>query len=256
MSKALSGTDAEDGAQGASVAGAAGALAAALHFAGALKSLPGAAALPVDLTLATAAALLPSLMLLAAARRWCVDAALALPLAGCALLPLWLVAAGSWSASAAVLAEKLPQAALLGPLMLAAGALVGAEATARRCFCSAAVGIGLLVGGAVAWGVATDSVVLGGAPGADPARVRVQYQIAGLSVACAAGLAALRLVEARGAAVRLFWAAAVSALAVAVLVPGGRRCSGWASRWRVRRRCACGSSAGAGRPCCGSGRRV
>jgi O-antigen ligase len=204
------------------VAGGAGVAAAALHFAGALKSLPGLAALPVDLTLAAAAALLPLSLLLASARRWRVDPALAVPLGGCALLPVWLVAAGSWSASTAVLAEKLPQAALLGPAMLAAGALVGAEDAARRCFCSAVVCIGLLVGGAVAWGVATDSVVLGGAPGADPARARVQYQIAGLAIACAAGLAALRLSEARGAAGRLFWAAAVSALAAAALVPGGR----------------------------------
>jgi O-antigen ligase len=204
------------------VAGAAGAVAAALHFAGALKSLPGAASLPANLTVAAAAALLPLSLLLASARRWRVVPAMAAPLAGCALLPLWLVAAGSWSASSAVLAEKLPQAALLGPAMLAAGALVGAEAAARRGFCSATLCIGLLVGGAVAWGVATDSVVLGGAPGADPARVRVQYQIAGLGIACAAGVAALRLVEERGAAARLLWAAAVSALALAVLVPGGR----------------------------------
>lgn len=70
------------------VAGGAGVAAAALHFAGALKSLPGAAALPVDLTLGAAAALLPLLLLLAASRRWRLDAALAFPLVGCALLPL------------------------------------------------------------------------------------------------------------------------------------------------------------------------
>jgi hypothetical protein len=218
-----------EGAEGESRGGAGaggvvvGAMAAALHFAGALKSLPGLAALPVDLTAAAAAALLPCSLLLAASRRWRVDAALAFPLAGCALLPLWLVVAGSWSVSAAVLAEKLPQAALLGPAMLLAGALVGADRAARRGFCAAAIGIGLGVGGAVAWGVATDAVVLGGAPGADPAaRARVQYQIAGLAVACAAALAALRLVEARGAAARLCWGVAALALAAAALVPGGR----------------------------------
>ncbi len=204
------------------VAGAAGAAVAALHFAGALKSLPWSAALPFDLTAGAAAAALPLLFLLAAARRWRADPALAAPLAGCALLPLWLAAAGAWSASAAVLAEKLPQAVLLGPAMLFAGALVGADAAARRAFCSASLFIGLAVGGGVAWGVATDSVVLGGAPGADPARARVQYQIAGLSVACAAALAALRLVEARGAAARLAWGAVALALAAAALVPGGR----------------------------------
>jgi len=83
------------------------------------------------------------------------------------------------------------------------------------------VAIGLLVGATVAWGVATDQVVLGGEVGADPARIRVQYQLAGLAIACAAGLAAVRLVEARGAA-RLAWGLAVLALAVAVLLPGGR----------------------------------
>jgi hypothetical protein len=80
---------------------------------------------------------------------------------------LWLAAAGSWSASASVLAEKLPQAALLGPAMLAAGALVGADAAARRAFCSAALAIGVAVGGGVAWGVATD---FGGAGRGRPAR--------------------------------------------------------------------------------------
>lgn len=209
-------------APGALIAAGAGIAAALLHFAGALKGLPGATSLPVDFTLAAAAALLPLTLLLAAGRRWRVDAAMALPLAGCALLPLWLVAAGSWSASTAVLAEKLPQAVLLGPAMVATGAVVGADPAARRGFCAATIGIGLLVAGAVVWGVATDSVVLGGLPGADPARARVQYQIAGLAIACAAGLAALRLVEVRDAGARLVWSAAALALAVAALVPGGR----------------------------------
>ena len=155
------GATAWDASQAAAFAGGAGSAAAAVHFAGALKSLPGVAALPVDLTVAAAAAMLPLLLLTAADRRWHLDRALAAPLAGCVLLPMWLAVAGSWSASAVVLAEKLPQAALLGPAMLVAGALVGADAAARRGFCSTTLGIGLLVGGAVAWGVATDAVVLG-----------------------------------------------------------------------------------------------
>ena len=238
-------------------AGGAGSAAAAVHFAGALKSLPGVAALPVDLTVAAAAALLPLLLL---TRR---GSALApgpgarrcrSPAASCCRCG-WS-SAGSWSASAAVLAEKLPQAALLGPAMLVAGALVGADAAARRGFCSATLGIGLLVGGAVAWGVATDAVVLGGAPGADPARVRVQYQIAGLAIACAAGLAALRLVEARGAAARLAWASWRWRWRWRRWCrAGARRCSGSGSASRGRRRCACGSRAGAGRRCCGARRR-
>lgn len=196
--------------------------AAALHFAGALKSLPPLAALPLDLTALAAAALLPSLALLALLRRWRLHRALALPLLGCGLLPPWLVLAGSWSASGAVLAEKLPQVVLLGPAMLLAGLLVGADGPTRRRFCAAVVAIGLLVGAAVAWGVATDGVVLGGTGPVDPARVRVQYQLAGLAIACAGGLAAVRLAEARGGAARLAWAAVVLALAAAALVPGGR----------------------------------
>lgn len=208
-------------AEAALLAGGAGVLAAVLHFAGALKSVPPVAALPVDLTAAAAALLLPCLSLLALDRRWRLDPALVLPLLSVAGLLLWLVLAGSWSTSRTVLTEKLPQVVLLGPPMLAAGLLVGADGPARRHFCAAVVAIGLMVGATVAWGVATDQVVLGGAVGADPARIRVQYQLAGLAIACAAGLAAVQLFETRGAA-RLAWVLTVLALAVAVLLPGGR----------------------------------
>ena len=198
-----------------------GLVAAVLQFAGALKSLPGLATLPVDLTLVAALLLLPSLAVLLLVRDWRIGRGLALPLLGAGLLLLWLVLAGCWSSSRAVLAEKLPQAVLLGPLMLAAGLLVGGDGPSLRRFAAAVVAIGLLVGGGVAWGVATDQVVLGGQLGADPGRVRVQYQLVGLAIACAGGLAALRLVAARGAA-RLGWGLALLALAAASLVPGGR----------------------------------
>jgi O-antigen ligase len=52
--------------------------------------------------------------------------------------------------------------------------------------------------------------------------VRVQYQLAGLAIACAAGLAALRVAEARSSR-RLVWLAVTAGRAAAVLVPGGRR---------------------------------
>jgi O-antigen ligase len=204
------------------LAAATGPLAAVLQFAGALKAVPLLARLPVDLTLLAGAALLPSLGLLALLRRWRLHRALAWPLLGCGLLLPWLVLAGCWTTSRAVLAEKLPQVVLLGPPMLLAGLLVGADGPTRWRFCAAVVGIGLLVGAAVAWGVATGGVVLGGTGPADPARIRVQYQLAGLAIACAGSLAAVRLVEARGVAARLGWGLVCLALAVAVLVPGGR----------------------------------
>ncbi len=198
-----------------------GLFAALLQFAGALKSLPGLAALPVDLTLIAALLLAPSLLLLLVLREWQVGRGLALPLAGLAGLLVWLVLAGAWSSSRTVLAEKLPQAVLLGPAMLAAGLLVGADGPTLRRFAAAVVPIGLLVGAGIAWGLAQDAVVVGGEVGADPVRIRVQYQLAGLAIACAGGLAAVRLTEAEGWA-RPGWGLVVLALAAASLVPGGR----------------------------------
>ncbi|RAI60964.1 O-antigen ligase family protein [Roseicella frigidaeris] len=203
------------------VAAGSGLLAAALQFAGALKSLPGLAALPVDLTLLVALPLLPALALLLLARRWEMRPILAAPLLAASLLLLWLTLAGGWSSSRLVLAEKLPQLVLLGPAMLLAGLLVGADAASLRRFCSAVVVIGLLIGAATAWGVMNGTVILGGALGQDPQKLRVQYQLAGLAIACAAGLAALRVMEARGPG-RVGWVAILLLLGLAVLVPGGR----------------------------------
>lgn len=200
--------------------GAVGLAAAALQQAGALKSLPGLAALPLDLTLLLLLGLLPGAALLAAGRRWRLAPALAVPLLAALLLPGWMVLAGCWTPSRAVLAEKLPQAVLLGPAMLGLGLLAGAERGALRGLCAGTMAIGLVAGAAVAWGVAAGQVVLGGEPGADPEKVRVQYQLVGLAIAAAAGLAALRAAEPGPA--RPAWAAATAALAAAALVPGGR----------------------------------
>ncbi|WP_120007152.1 O-antigen ligase family protein [Teichococcus vastitatis] len=200
----------------------AGLAAAALHFAGALKSTPPGAALPVDLTLLSAALLVPSLLVLLLTRRWWLHGALALPLAGAALLWLWLVLAGSWSRSAVILPQKLPEIVLLGPVMLMAGMLVGADAASRRWLDRATLGTGPLVAASVAWGLATGKVVLGGLAGASPDLLRVQYQLAGLAIACAAGLGAVRIVEAAAWPSRLFWGVFTLALSAAALLPGGR----------------------------------
>ncbi|TDG28096.1 O-antigen ligase domain-containing protein [Paracraurococcus ruber] len=202
-------------------AAGAGLLAGVLHLSGALKGLPGLAALPLDLTLLAALLLAPPLLFLLAGRDWHLATPLGPPLAGAALLLLWLVLAGGWSASRLHLAEKLPHIVLLGPAMLAAGLLVGAEARALRWLAGFTLLAGLVIGLATAWGVATNTVVLGGDGPPDPGRIRVQYQLAGLAIACAAGLAAVRLLEARGAA-RLPWLLLTLGLALAVLVPGGR----------------------------------
>jgi len=198
-----------------------GGWAAALHFAGALKSLPGLAEAPLDPTLLAALGLMASLALLLPQRRWDFAPALALPLAGAGLLLFWLVLAGGWSLSRQVMPEKLLQLVLLAPPMLLAGMLVGADpGTLRRC-CAATIAIGLLVAVATGWGVLTGSVVLGGQVGADPERLRVQYQLVGLAIASAGGLAAVQAVAGRPGR-RLLWLGVVALLALAVLIPGGR----------------------------------
>jgi O-antigen ligase len=199
-----------------------GLMAATMQYAGALKSLPGLAGLPFDLTQVALALLLPAALAVLLGRRWRLHRTLAWPLLAALGLALWLVIAACWSPSQAVVAEKLPYIVALGPLMLGLGLLIGADPGCLRGFTGAVLAIGLAAGAVVAWGVATDSVVLGGEVGADPTRVRVQYQLTGLVIAAAAGLAALRATEARGAGARLLWVAIATLSGAAVLVPGGR----------------------------------
>jgi O-antigen ligase len=199
----------------------AGSAAALLHAAGGLKSTPLGGALPFDVTAAAFALLLLALPPLLAARRWWLMPGLALPLAACGALWLWWVMASVWSPWAAGAADRLPEVALMGPAMLLAGLAIGGCDRARRAFCAALLAAGAFTGAGIAWGLANDALVLGGEVGADPERVRVSYQVAGLVIACAAGIAGVRLTQARGLAV-LPWAVVTTALAGAVLLPGGR----------------------------------
>jgi hypothetical protein len=198
-----------------------GTAAAVLHFAGALKASGFLANLPLDLTLLALAATLAAMLLLLAAREPMLQPGVAVLLAAAALLWLWWVLAAAWSPWPEEALKRLKDMVLLGPVMLAAGLLLGGDAEARRGFVAASLAIGPVVGLVVAHGLLTDSIVLGGAVGRDPERVRVAYQIAGLAIACSAGLAALRVVVARGLA-RLCWLGLLLALGVAALLPGGR----------------------------------
>jgi O-antigen ligase len=204
------------------IAGMTGVLAAVLHFAGAVKSTPFGAALPFDVTVAAALGLFALLPLLLAGQGWRVDPLLGLPLAACGALWLWMVLAGAWSPSRGILAAKLPDAVLLGPAMLAAGMAVAGDGRALARCADAALAIGTLVAASIAWGLATDSIVLGGLPGASPDLLRVQYQIAGLAIASAAAVAAIRAAEAGRWPARAFWLALAAVLSASALLPGGR----------------------------------
>ena len=203
------------------LAGLAGLSAALLQFAGALKTTPPLAALPFDLTLAAAMALCGLLPMMLAGGGWRLSRGLALPLLGAAGMWLWWVIAAAWSVNPDAAIAKLLPMVLVGPVMLAAGVLIGADAASRGAMAGGVMAVGVFVGAAVAWGLATDGIVLGGQVGADPSRTRVQYQLAGLAVASAAGLVATRLVVARGMALPVF-AAMLAGLLAASLIPGGR----------------------------------
>ncbi len=203
-------------------AGLAGICAALLQFAGALKTTPVLAALPFDLSLLSALALCGLLPLLLAGGGWRFGRALALPLLGAAGLWVWWVVAASWSVNANAASGKLVPIVLVGPVMLVAGLLVGADTAGRRALSRAVIGVGVFTAAAVAWGVANDAVVLGGQVGADPARTRVQYQLAGLAVATAAGLVATAMVAARGPLPLLLHGLLLLGLVAAVFIPGGR----------------------------------
>ncbi|MBW6398285.1 O-antigen ligase family protein [Roseomonas sp. HJA6] len=200
----------------------AGIFAAILHFAGALKSTPLLAALPFDLTAVAAMALLVVLPLPALASDWHADPLIALPLGACGALWLWLVLAGAWSPSTGILAAKLQDVVLLGPVMLAAGLAIAAQDRALAHCANAVLAIGAVVAASIAWGLATDRIVLGGLPGASPDQTRVQYQIAGLAIASAAALAAVRAAEAPRVFPRLLWLGFAFGLSAVVLLPGGR----------------------------------
>lgn len=201
------------------VAAVAGASAAVMQLAGALKTAPPLAALPFDLTVLAFALLLPAAALLGVTQRWRLDRAIALPLACAALLWLWLVVAGAWSPSRAVLPRKLPEIALVAPAMLLLGLLVGAEARARRALVALTLAIGAALAGIVLWGL-----VVGWPPRLllDAELVRLQYQLAGLGMAMAAALAAIRAVEAPHILRALPWLALVGVLGFAASLPGGR----------------------------------
>jgi O-antigen ligase len=203
------------------VALAAGALAALLQLAGGLKTAPALDLIPFDLTLAALLGLLPCLALLAATRRWQVDAGLALPIAAAALLMLWLVIAGAWTASRSVAAAKLPEVVLAGPAMLAAGLLACADPAARRALAGASLMIGLLLAAVIGWSAAQGSGWLG-AVASGGERAGVHHQLAGLALAIAAGLAAIRAAAAPGRLAALGWFGVVVLLGVAALLPGGR----------------------------------
>ncbi len=198
----------------------AGMFAASLQYAGALKSTPLGDVMPVDLTLLSAMCVLVLLpFLLRHVAEWQCSLPVLVSLVCFAALLGWSVLAGAWSVADEGVSEKLPEMLLFGPVALLIGFCVGGHVQALAGFCIATLLIALGVGTSIAVGLADGSVVLGGA--ADTELLRVQYQISGLALASAAGLAMVQALRVRGV-VCAFWCAVALGCALAALLPGGR----------------------------------
>ncbi|MFQ3623181.1 MAG: O-antigen ligase family protein, partial [Acetobacteraceae bacterium] len=206
-------------ADGAAVAAALGAAAAALQFAAALKSLPGLAALPADITPPLLALVLALTLVRLAAHRHRIGPEAAVLVAAQGLLALWLAAGASWSGGVVTLERKLAEIVLLAPAMTLSGLAVAAHPASFRAFAAATAAIGLAVALLVPIAVALGLAVLGGAP--DPETIRVQYQVATLSLAAAVAVIAATAAAAGGRALALGLLLCLL-LALASFASGGR----------------------------------
>lgn len=200
-----------------------GVFACMLIFTGVLKSLPGVAALPVDIT-----PLLLGLCLLHLA--WAlVSRHLVLPAAVPALFGLQAgfavlaIATSGLGQGREIVPDKLRDVVLVAPVMMALGVAVATDRQAFRRFLLAAKVLGPLMGGFIAFAFAfglVNVVVQFGGRGS-VATQRVQYQLANLLIALAASAYSVAALNSRGTW-RLFNLGMTALLAFAALIPGGR----------------------------------
>jgi O-antigen ligase len=200
-----------------------GAIACLLIFTGVLKSLPGVATLPVDITPVLLGLALLHLAFALVARRHHLPAAVPAIFALHAGLALVAIVSAGTSQGRFIVPDKLRDVVLVAPIMLAIGVAVAADARAFRAFLGTAKLLGPLMGGFIAGAFAlglVDVVVQFGGRGS-VATQRVQYQLANLLIALAASGYAIAAARTRGPW-RLMNLAMVGLLAFAALIPGGR----------------------------------
>lgn len=200
-----------------------GALACLLIFVGVLKSLPGVASAPIDITPVLLGLTLLHLAFALVSRRIVLAPALPVLFLLHACFALLAITSAGTSPGREIVPDKLRDVVLVAPVMMAIGAAVAADATAFRRFLLAAKLLGPAMGGFIAaaftLGLVNVIVQFGGRGSVQTQRV--QYQLANLLIALAASAYAIAVLRTRGPA-RLGNAAMTGLLAFAALIPGGR----------------------------------
>jgi O-antigen ligase len=200
-----------------------GPLACLMIFVGVLKSLPGVAAAPINITPVLLGLLVLHLAFALVARR------LVLPPAAPALfllhaaLSLLAIFGSAGSQGREIFPDKLRDLVLVAPFLMAVGVAVAADKVAYRRFLLTAKllgpAIGIFIAAAFALGLVNVVVQFGGR--GSVATQRVQYQLANLLIALAASAYAAAAM--RTAGVTRAWNLGMTLLlAFAALIPGGR----------------------------------
>ena len=200
-----------------------GVFACMLIFTGVLKSLPGVATAPIDITPVLLGLTLLHLAFALASHRIALPPTVPLLFLLQATFAVLAIISAGVSPGRDIVQDKLRDMVLVAPVMMAIGAAVSADATAFRRFLLTAKVLGPAMGGfiaaAFALGLVNVIVQFGGRGNVQTQRV--QYQLANLLIALAASAYAIASMRTRGPT-RLFNAGMTALLAFAALIPGGR----------------------------------
>lgn len=200
-----------------------GALACLLLFVGVLKSLPGVAKAPVDITPVLLGLTVAHLAFALVARRYVLPPSVPMLFLLHATLAVLAIASAGTSQGRDIFPDKLRDLVLVAPAMMAIGVAVAADPKAFGRFLLAAKILGPAMGAFIAAAFAlglVDVVIQFGGRG-NVSTQRVQYQVTNLLIALAASAYAVAALRTRGIA-RLFNLGMTVLMAFAALIPGGR----------------------------------
>lgn len=200
-----------------------GIFACLLLFVGVLKSLPGVARAPVDITPVLFAITLVHLAFAFASRKFLLPAAVAVLFALQGGLALLAILSSGASQGREIFPDKLRDVVLVAPVMMAIGVAVAADARAFRRFLLAAKIFGPAMAAFIvaAFSLGLVDVVIQFGGHGNVATQRVQYQLTNLLIALAASSYAAAAMRS-GGVLRLCNAGMAVLMAFAALIPGGR----------------------------------
>jgi O-antigen ligase len=200
-----------------------GVFACMLIFTGVLKSLPGVANAPIDITPVLLGINLLHLAFALASRCFALPATVPVLFLLHATFATLAIISAATSPGRDIFPDKLRDVVLVAPVMMAIGVAVAADPRAFRRFLLAAKVIGPAMGGfiAAAFALGLVNVVVQFGGRGNLQTQRVQYQLANLLIALAACAYSIDALRTRGLR-RLASAGMTALMAFAALIPGGR----------------------------------